>query len=372
MSNQNEENPHNLLDPFSGSFNRMKMRYTDYGDSIDSLNFIPEIAGSINVFIDLESVFLNLSVIQDLEKKLILQQGYQNLFVSNILNLAAHYRHFFAKNTAYNVRVYMYYTDFDSTEFYERKYNEDFRSYYLNKFNSNPKFVLLTESLKEDILPQAKLIADFIPGVYVIKATNIEGALVPYIVATSDPDSKNFVISEENYNTQYTLMDNFIHHLIKAGQAQRNIYYTIMQYLVGITNKAPEELIEMSKLFSYPGMYCSLLACLGDRSRAINGIRGIGVSKLAKLLIERIRGNNLNPNAVSPETISPIFEGDPAKEEFENNYYCTSIPMMYERLTEADKQSIYSQIVDRYDFNSVVKLNNSRFVKWPLKLDALF
>ena len=75
-------------------------------------------------------------MIQDLEKKLVLQRSFRELFISNTINLAAHYKKFFVSK-GYNTKVYLYYTDLNSDNFYERKYNEEFRTYYLNKFNGN-------------------------------------------------------------------------------------------------------------------------------------------------------------------------------------------------------------------------------------------
>lgn len=367
---------YNSYDPFAGAFNRMKMRYVDYNDNLKSIGFdlnsSENYLKNVNVFIDLESVFLNLSMIQDLEKKLVLQRSFQDLFISHILNLAAHYKHFF--NNGYrSVCIYLYYTDFNSSSFYEQKYNDEFRSYYLNKYNSNPKFVLLTENLKTDILPTSSMISEFIPNVYLIKATNIEGSLVPYIIAKSKPNSANFVISEELYNTQYSLISDFFNHLIRySTTTNRNIYSSVPQYLSGITRKEENDIENACHVFSHYGSYCSLLSCLGDRSRALDGIRGIGTITLEKLIIDAINKYKINIDAKDPDTIASIFDKDDDKESFKNNYHCVYIPLMYERLTESDKNSILNQIVDRYDFNSVKELNNSRFLSCPLRLDFLF
>ena len=364
-------------DPFASSFTRMKIRYVDYRESLKNngydLDSPVNSSMHANVFIDLESVFLNLSMIQDLEKKLVLQRAFQDLFVSHILNLAAHYKRFF--NNGYrSVSVFLYYTDFDSSSFYEQKYNDEFRSYYLNKYNSNPKFVLLTENLKNDILPDAKMISEFIPNVYLIKATNIEGSLVPLIISESyNKTCANFIISEELYNTQYTLMNGFFHHLIRAGSTARNIYSSIPQYLTGITRKSEEEIKKACHIFSYYGTYTSLLSCIGDRSRAVGGIRGVGTITLEKLFLEAVFEYKMElETANDPDTLAKIFDSENTREEFKKNYLCTYIPLMYERLTSSDKNTIVNQIVDRSDFNSVIELNKTRFATTPLKLEFLF
>ena len=49
-------------DPFSVCFNILKMRYKDYDESITSKNFLYP-TDKINLFINLESVFKNISMI---------------------------------------------------------------------------------------------------------------------------------------------------------------------------------------------------------------------------------------------------------------------------------------------------------------------
>ena len=53
-------------EPFSVCFNIMKMKYKDYDESLTSKDFlIPN--DKINVFINLEAIFKNLSMINELE-----------------------------------------------------------------------------------------------------------------------------------------------------------------------------------------------------------------------------------------------------------------------------------------------------------------
>ena len=64
---------YNQYDPFSVCFNILKMKYKDYDESISSKDFVQKY-DKVNVFINLETVFKHLSMIQDLEKKIVLQR----------------------------------------------------------------------------------------------------------------------------------------------------------------------------------------------------------------------------------------------------------------------------------------------------------
>ena len=189
-------------DPISPVFNYFKIKYSDYDNDLTSLNILNP-GDKVNVFISMESIYKNLSMVQDLEKKLLLYRDFKVSFISNVLNLVAHYKRFFRNNTL-QPRMFIYQTDFMSDEFPEYKYNDEFRSYYLNKYNENTKYTYLTDNLKDEIIPELITYCQFIPGVYFITAKNIEGSLVPYIIGESDKAYKNFIISTDMYETQYS------------------------------------------------------------------------------------------------------------------------------------------------------------------------
>ena len=80
--------------PFSVCFNALRMRYQIYDESLTASNFLKP-TDSVNVFINLESVFKHLSMLQDLEQKIILQNDFNEIIISDIINLAGFYKRFF-------------------------------------------------------------------------------------------------------------------------------------------------------------------------------------------------------------------------------------------------------------------------------------
>ena len=359
----------NLNDPFSVCFGMLKMKYVDYDESLTQKDFLnPD--DKINVFINLESAFKNLSMIMDLEQKIVMHRDFDIFMVSYIVNLAAHYYRFFRNNNL-DTKIYMYNTDFASYEFNQFKYNEDYRAYYLSKFNKNPKFVLLTDHLKEVILPQVKLICEFIPNIHYISAYNIEGSLVPYIIAKSDPSRKNLIIGNEIYDTQYSQIPNFVNHYIHRGRGVSSICSTVPEYIRDILKTKDDETIEISNLVNNYTMYCSFMSIIGDKSRSIDKVIGYGPKTLFKDMKKGYMEQVISESISSPEIIADIFHDDEMKEEFVNNYYCTSILPMYDELTQGEKDSITDQRVDRVDVNSLQTLNSSKFYNYPLLLEAL-
>ena len=355
-----------IYDPFSVCFSSLKLKYKVYDDSLSKKNIIKPF-DKVNVFINVETVFKNITMIIDLEKKIYLKQDFDILLISNILNLAAHYKRFFVNNRL-DTKVYLYYTDLDSTNFSQKKYNDEYRYYYLEKFNRNPRFVYLTEQLKKSILPNAKTYCDFIPNVYMISGKNIEGSLIPYVIGKMDPLRKNFIIGGEIYDTQYSLIDGYCNHYINRNAKTQAILSSIDGYLSILSKTRSENTEDSGYIFNKYPMYVSLLAVLGDKVRSIESVYGFGLYKFKKLL-ESDDSGIINNN--SPETIADIFEDSELKSDFKNNFYCTSIKDMFNELTEADKKSIEVQLIDRLDINSIKSLNNTVFYNHPLILEGL-
>ena len=238
------------------------------------------------------------------------------------------------------------------------------------KYNENPKFVLLTDHLKESILPHVKVITNFIPNVYYISANNIEGSLVPYIIANQDPSRKNLVVSNEWYDTQYSFIPNFVNHLIHRSKGVTSICSSLNDYIPKLF-KADEINDELSNLLQSYDTYCSLMSIVGDKSRSIMKVIGYGPKTFMKDLQTGIIEQVITKNTSNPEIIGEIFHDNEIKKDFINNYYCTNIASMYMELEESDKKSIFSQEIDRSDINALQQLNSSKFYNYPLLLEAL-
>lgn len=354
---------------FAVAFNMMKMRYQDYDESLSTKKLTIE-NREVNVFINFETVLKHLSMIQDLEKKVVLERELDTLLTSSTVNLLGHYKRFFTGNKLIP-KVYLYMTDLTEYEFGQNKYNEDYRSYYMMKYNENPKFSSIMDIMKGNVLPDVKTYCDFIPNVYFIQTKGIESSLVPYVIAKQNPLWKNFIITGDFYDTQYSLLPGFVTHYIHRGGGSNVILSSLEGYIREVTkNQAidPEEL----KLFENHSIYCMLLATIGDKLRSIDGIGGVGIKKLIRYIKMGIQNNIIQSSTTSPVMLGEIFADFDHQEEIVNNYYCISIPSMYEELLDTQKTSIYNQVIDRIDMNSLQSINNTKFANYPIVLEALF
>ena len=360
--------------PLDICFTVLKIRYADYDRTITNANFVQSPEEKVNVFINLESVFKNLTTIQDLEQKLISFRGFETNLASNIINLAGHYKRFFRGNRM-RCNVYLYHTDFHSEDFKQCHYNENYRSYYNCKYAQNPKFIYLTDALEETVLPTVRTCCEFISGVDYICAKDIEGSAVPYIIDQYDRsqriNSKNFIVGNEIYDTQYNYLPNFLMHYIKRGSGNSIISCDKKEIVSAIARCSVSEMGSLYDSFSSYGLYTTLLSCLGNRERSIDKLSGLGIKTVDNLIKQGKATNRIQESTTSPGILSEIFQGEDVRNQFCNNYLCTSIPEIYQELTDAEKLSITSQKQDRFDNQGLFQLNATMFQAYPLTLESL-
>ena len=353
--------------PFNVCFTSMKLRYTDYDSSIENLNFVSK-DDKVNVFINMESVLNNLSTVSNIDNKLLLERNFPTILESEFINLCAHYKWFFRGN-GLPTRVFLYYTDLSSSTFQNFKYNDEYRSFYINKYMINPKFQLLGNRLVDTIIPKVQKIMEFIPDVHFISATNIEGSLIPLIIANQDKSYKNFIISTDKYDTQYQLSPKrFCMHYIKRSPVGSSVLDRFDKTLSSIFKEKLES--DSVALLSNPSFYSTLIGATGDKLRSLDPLKGIGCKSVLKILTNAIDEKIITKDTTSIEMISKSFPEDQAEPAMEN-YNCISIASQYSDLSDKDTFSITNQIVNRFDHNSLIKLNETVYKDYPLMLQEL-
>lgn len=353
---------------FSVCFNIMKMRYVDFDRSIEKLNFLyPN--DKVNVFINFEAVLKRLCNIRDVENRVLTESDFSTLIMADMLNLAAHYKRFFVGNHLHT-RVFLYMTDWESDSFQEYQLNDDYRSYYLIKYNRNPKYEAMREDFIKEIFPQVKVLFDFIPDVYFISAKNIDGSVVPYVIGESDPTYKNFVISSDIVDTQYSLFPNYAEYCFKRNLPTKTNDlkgYLENDFKLRITENNVNSYLN---LYSRKGMYQALLASIGEPYRNIDRVGDLTPLRCTKFLADALAKKTIEPSWEEPELVGQAFPEE-YRDEVIRNMYLVGMEKMYNRLTEEDRFHVTSQMVDRFDNNSLLKLNTTKFYKYPLMLEEL-
>jgi ligand-binding sensor protein len=240
------------------------------------------------------------------------------------------------------------------------------------KYNDNPKYVSFTETFLDVIMPEVKTYCDFIPNVYYITATNIEGSLIPLVISKKDEGRKNLIISADMFDTQYDLLNNFEMHIIHRCNGFARIAWNVPGYMEIQTRRSNDYIKDVCDVFEKNYyFYVGLLSMLGSRIRSIDGINGFGPYTLKKSIMDGINSKKINENSSNPEMIASIFNDDDLKDEFINNFLCTSYMHMYNNMATSDELNITNQMIDRSDITTLQALNRTRFYNHPIKLEWL-
>lgn len=360
---------YDLSNPFGIYFNMMKLKYADYDNLISSLNIVkPD--DKVSCFVNLETVWKYLTTTKDLEKKLIAYPNFRTSMSADIINIAAHYREFF-RNNGLDTKVYLYTTSFDSVlgQFNESKYNEDYRSYYFTKYNTNPNIVLLTESLQTEILEIVRTILNFIPGVYLITGNNIDSNLIPYVIANDEPTRKNFILSGDILDSQYYYVNNFLStHINRSVNTGLTISFNPSSYLA-ILNKT-RILEEYPDITNNSSLYSLILSCIGEKYRSISSIRGIGAKTAVSMITDGIKNGVITKNTKSIEILKNLFKED-TQNDIVNNFKAIDLFSRINELDDSQTLNIKNQIIDRIDTNSLMKISKDTFNEYPIRIESL-
>jgi len=314
---------------------------------------------TINLFINFEPILKKL-VTANIEDYLKVKKDERSIeLMSNILNLASHYRSFFSKNKLYSkIYIYISYPIIKNT-YKNRAMNENYRKYYEDKYGNNPKTFVLSQTLST-IIPLLSVITDYIEGVYFIKSNNIESSLIPYIITKNFKDSSiNLILSNDKYEYQYVNNNFYIIHPKKQDS-----------YIIGKDNlieiiKYEDKIINNIEIDS--SLYPFIKSILGDKYRNIEKIKNLGLLTIIKTLDKAIKQGVINNNTNSINILSNIIKKE-FKNHLLNNYYTTNLGSQFKALTLKDIYSVTEQIIDKFDNLSLRNLNDKYFTQYPIQL----
>lgn len=353
---------------FDVCFMSMQMNYQMFDQYMTKLDFLRQ-GDKLNVFLNMESIIKNLSVVKDVERKVYTSRDFDILISSRIINYAAHYKGFFKRN-GLDVKVYLYMTDLESTEFNEYDINPEYRCYYLMKYMKNPKFIGMSEHLTKEIIPKVKTILEYVQDVYFINGKNIDGSLIPMIIGESDKSRKNLIISSDAVETQYSFHPNYRCFYLKRGSSSVT-GIGILDFLADLTKKDREKLMDNdANFYTNKGFYLLLLSVLGDRYRSIDSIPNVAYATLTKFIKNGLVSQTITPQTTHPDLLADIFPPE-IHQDVAMNYKCLNLEEMLQHITKIQSNSIMKQIVDKTDVPSLIRLNGTTFSEYRINLESL-
>lgn len=323
-----------------------------------------ESGSEVDLFINFESILKNICK----NKKFNIQMNFylQKIVIeleSSILNLIAHYRAYFKKNKI-RCNIYFYYTDLSKSNNQlmktESKY---YRNYYFNKYINNPEFKNISR-LMNIVVPDLEVILKFIEGVYLIKTSKIDGSLVPKLLSVN----KSIIITEDLFDTIYNFEDFKVLYIRSKDGSLKN--RLVLVEPIEIVNSFLEESnIFNLGIFSNELYFKLLLTFKGSIIRNITPLSSENLSLLdfSKLLRSRVSEGLILENFKSIESVLD-FVPKGIKDELKKSFKLFDLNLHLSKVTESISQELKDQVVDEFDNESLMSLNNQRFLEFPVNL----
>jgi hypothetical protein len=304
------------------------LKYNELDKLIYSHNFKISPEDDVNVFINFECILRNITLHKNLQD---IVNFYKHDVVieleSAILNLMAHYKVYFKGKR--NTKLFFYYTSLESKNQQMNIYNKYYRSFYQNRFSQNPQFKQMGNLLIDTVIPEIKLILEYVPNCYFLESSSFDSSIIPMIIG----NEKNILISGDSFDTLYFLNPKFITIYLKGRFSHRTIITELPVAVQSITNHDnPFELI----IFNSSLYYKLLLSIKGSKIRNISSSKGFGYTKFMKLLTEGIEKNIVLKDFESIESIIQLFP-EKYQDDIKLAFQCTDIDIQYSLLRNCSK-----------------------------------
>ena len=284
--------------------------------------------------------------------------------VSNLINLAAHYKHWAVKEHL-SPTIYLVYTS--SKLFRNEMTLKSYREYYNKVTNpSNPDFFYVNTAMTNSF-SILQIITKYIPRVYAIDTNYLEPSIIPLYLSEINPTDFNLLISRDEYDLQYTQYEKWgvilpkgeISPMITSGTLWEHIQYK-------------EKLT--TTLCYHPETFIWAKAIVGDKYRSIPKLTRTSWKTVIKYL-EEFSSTENNSVAILELQLKRLADYITKKKiedtDFNNNLQCTSVKLQLDRTLEVDKIMIRQQLTDMEDMQSLYHANNSIFKENPLNLPFL-
>lgn len=341
------------LEVLAPLINFYKVKYDILEDLIKSSNAK---GNNMNIYINLESIFngfydeSNEAVLNSLTVKQYM------LLVPHLINLAAHYRHFFWSRFRAKTKIYFYYCN--KVPKWQKNKLED---YYNILKDRKDKYITINDMIK-NVLKAFDKIIPYITDVFYIPSNGLDPSVIPYyLIKNSDEDYCNLIITKDKFEYQLCNLDNtFI--LSPRGKNTKFISKEdIFDHKLKNMKYKPKHLDS--------SLYSLIITLVGYKDRNIPKILTFG--KVIKK-IDILYDNNYIENKNSLITLikDELLDVD-LYDKFDINYKISDIKNSYKLLTEKDIYNINKYLVNKYHNESIMVLNGTYFADCNIQLVEL-
>lgn len=319
---------------------------------------------TVNFFIDFHDIVYRLYK-QDLNADVTNDSTIVKSLVVSIINTIAHYRRYLSTKLKKNNRIFIIFNK--QIPDYQSKQIEYGRYYYDRYSKANANYSGINKALFTAI-DFIKEMVQYFENIYFIESNRIEEVDVMRYLFDQYPNSANIVMSRNELNFQLVNYNDNVK-ILYPDRDKSKIFNkrTLFDFILSDKKFRPSYLT--------PDIYPLYLTMMGLKKRDVDSVTIRGVVKLLKcldLMVEnQMITNKVSINQFVHELGKIITLSDFDKETIIARYKAISCELSVLSLTETKKKIIDSNIVDLYDQNGLVELNDSLGDKFIMNLSDL-
>jgi hypothetical protein len=331
--------------------------------------FVSKDSKIINYIIDVRSILSLLYQPNCSEQFGSLLPGEKRLVSSELINLAAHYRHYSSTRMSKYSTFYFIYSNKECNEL--RRIYPNYKEPFYDKYvRTNPAYIPLCQNIKSN-LKMAKTTGEYLPHIYFINTGEIEpNSFIGYINELNEENTENIVLTNDEILFQSSLLDNFNCLTVKSEKSKFIKKEDLINNLLSKTKK---------KTDLHPGFYIWILAMTGSKKYGIESIQdNCGPVKAISILEEQIKKGNLwnieykNVRDFSEKIVNVNTPNDPLFLKLFRNFELINISNLYSNLSTAQISKVFiDQIVDKVSLDDLNLINTNFYEASPLKLIEL-
>lgn len=329
---------------------------------MDRMKFINPNIDRIVWYINLETVFRvllnprveNMTIGSGVDDSVIKLQ-----LISNIINLGQHYRLYAAKMKKES-RVILYW-NYPKAPYNNRKYLQNYRNDHDKRMHRNYMCERLSRCVTEVHDFIIKIMA-YINQVYLVDGGAVESSLVPYYIDAEiynkdGNPTQNIIVSKSKYDFQYIQYGFTV--LSPSGENSLEITDE------NVIDKMKERGNIKNPLTVPAAQLPFVLALLGDTHRGIPSTERLGIAGIVKAIRAAIDNVQITDTTQDIEILASCI-ADKYREHFKRNYRCVNFSYQMKDVTPVQREHITSQLIDKYDDNTLEYINEQFFQCCPI------
>lgn len=348
-----------------------KLNYKDLKKISDPL-FNDNKCETVNLFIDVFDIFKPLyspNIIDDFST---LRVRGRIMIIIEMINIIAHYRHFFASRYKKYTTVIFYYST--KKDLYLKSLNNDYKKNFYNKRieGENPEYNVINKVF-QDCINVIREYCYYIPHAYFIDSMGMEPRLVPYAILKEEVDLKGRIFKEDfniimsNDDLSLLNMINLENCVVFRNNGKKESKYITKDDIIKEICGVDDNQMPLKPLVNL------LYGISGYKKNDIKNIKGYSYKKAYKRINkEFLKEKNLY-KCHTIEEIKNLFE-DLDAELIYNNIKQINFSMY--PYTESKLNCISNQIIDTPDRDYLYKVNldyfNGRYCECYILYDYLF